>query len=111
MLAITLTWEKRCIKKISGLPLFKHAQTRNFFFNMQHSFGKQKEERIQGYLSTIHTGHLQNKTVGRTQSQKVDLGFVSIARNVVLFILDICANRKGKLYTRNIEYKFMKLGP
>lgn len=82
-----------------------------FFFYMQYSFSKEKEGRIQGYLSAIHTGHLQNKTVGRTQSQEVDLGFVSIARNVVLFILDICANRKGKLYFRSIEYKFMELAP
>lgn len=53
---------------------------------MQYSFDKQKEERIQGYLPTIHTGNLQNKIAGRTESQEVDLGFVWIASSVVLFV-------------------------
>lgn len=48
----------------------------NLFLYMQHSFGKQKEERIQGCLPTMHTGNLQNKRAGRAESQEVDLGFV-----------------------------------
>lgn len=36
---------------------------------MQHRFGKQKEEKIQGYSSTANTGYLQNKKVDRADNQ------------------------------------------
>lgn len=89
-----------------------HKPGNLFFYICSIVFGKQKEERIQGYLPTIHTGNLQNKIVAEQKARRLIWALCELpAMLSYLCILDICANRKGKLYLRSIEYNFMKLAP